>query len=84
MTQSPTANWNYPTAIKFGAGRSDIQSVASAHAIERPVRAFKRLAGKFGRAFGDRTRLGEVASTMQNHIATGGDGAFGAGAEIAG
>jgi alcohol dehydrogenase class IV len=21
MTQSPTANWNYPTAVKFGAGR---------------------------------------------------------------
>jgi len=35
---SPTANWNYPTAIKFGAGRiSELPDICRAQGILRPL-----------------------------------------------
>ena len=38
MTQSPTANWNYPTAIKFGAGRiRELAQFCKDLGIKRPL-----------------------------------------------
>ena len=38
MTQSPTANWSYPTAISFGAGRiSELTQSCAAAGMTRPL-----------------------------------------------
>ena len=38
MTQSPTANWNYPTAVKFGAGRiKDLPAFCKENGFTAPL-----------------------------------------------
>ncbi|MBM3635826.1 MAG: iron-containing alcohol dehydrogenase [Alphaproteobacteria bacterium] len=38
MTNSPTANWNYPTAVKFGAGRiKDLPQLCKDHGFKNPL-----------------------------------------------
>lgn len=38
MTQSPTANWNYPTAVKFGAGRiKDLPQLCKDNGFKAPL-----------------------------------------------
>ena len=38
MTHSPTANWNYPTAVKFGAGRiKDLPQLCKDNGFRNPL-----------------------------------------------
>ena len=38
MTTSPSANWNYPTAVRFGAGRiSELPQLCKDHGFKRPL-----------------------------------------------
>ena len=38
MTNSPTANWNYPTAVKFGAGRiKDLPQLCKDNGFKNPL-----------------------------------------------
>jgi len=38
MTHSPTANWNYPTAVKFGAGRiKDLPQLCKDNGFKNPL-----------------------------------------------
>ena len=38
MTTSPSANWNYPTAIRFGAGKiSELPKLCKNNGIMRPL-----------------------------------------------
>lgn len=38
MSQSPTSNWNYPTSIRFGAGRvAELADHCKQHGLSRPL-----------------------------------------------